>query len=99
MTDCFLSEDGASTCRKPMVNQRRHDSIPKEPRGNAQIKEKRIKGEAEALNIKPLRLLHQNRKNCGMKVQVEVAIDVIHGEAGPQKFIELRSDFLPQLLA
>src|SRR4051794_23972724 len=99
MADHFLSEHGTGTCRKPVVNQRVHNSIPKEARGNAHIEEERIKGEAEASNIKPLRLLHQNRKNCGMKVQVEVAIDMIHGEAGRQEFIELRSDFLPQLLA
>src|SRR5689334_16615623 len=58
-----------------------------------------IKGQPEAFDSKLFGILHQNRKDCRVQMQMQMAIDMIERELRSAKFFELRVNLGPQLLA
>src|SRR5438034_201803 len=58
-----------------------------------------VPGEAQPFYSESFGFLHQEGEDGGVEVEVQVAVDVIEGEAGGAKFLELGLDFAAQLFA
>jgi len=49
--------------------------------GQAQVQPKRIEGQAQALEAELARIGHQEAEHSWMQVQVQMAVDVVEGQA------------------
>src|SRR5687768_14478193 len=50
-------------------------------------------------DVPAARILHHDREHRGMKMKMEVAVDMVQRKTGCVEFLELRRDFPGQLLA
>src|ERR1039457_7232540 len=73
-------------------------AIGKVAGGQAQVQTKRIPGQTQVLDSQLAGVGHQDVKHGGMQMEVQMAIDVVEGQAGGAELLKLRVNLLPQLV-
>src|SRR5438105_15508838 len=81
------------------MNQRVAGAIEPMSGGQAQIQPEGIPRQAHSLNAEQPRIIHEQAKDGWMKVQMQVAVDVVQFQPSSAEFFELPMDFVAQLFA
>ena len=81
-----------------MKYQRMEQAIRELAFGQAHVQPERIESEAHAFDSELICVLHQNIKDGGMQMEVEVPINVIQSKARGFEFLELGLKFSSYLL-
>ena len=67
--------------------------------GNSRVQEKAVAGKADGVDFPSSGVFQQDPQDDGVKVEVEVAVDVIERKAGGVEFFELGGDFVAELFS
>ena len=82
-----------------MIDRGMQDPIKPMAGGQAEVEPEGVERKTEAFDPQFFRILHQNREDRGMKVEMQVPVDVVKRKAGGAKPLELRVNLGAELLA
>ncbi len=75
------------------------DAIKPASAGHAPAAGETIAGEPQVPDAKLVRVFHQDAEDRRVQMQVQMAVDVVEGQAGGAEPVKLRVNFRPQLFA
>src|SRR5262245_47114925 len=78
-------------------NQCMNGTVQEFARSQPQIQPEGVVGQPHMANLQLICILHQDREDHGMQMQMEVSIDVVQWQAEGAKLSELLMDFGTQL--
>ena len=91
---------GATRARREQMKNRRVERAISQMAGcQAQVQPKRIERQAQAFDPKLCRVLHQNVKHSRVKVQMQMAVNMVKRQPEGAELLELGVDFGAQLVA
>ena len=99
MTDAALLQRRTGAAGKPFENRRVGNAVTPVPARHPAAAGETVARESQALDAERRGVFHQNLKNRGMQMQVQMAVDMVKRQAGGAEFCKLRVNFRAQLFA
>ena len=97
--DGFLSQQRPRATGEADIDKRVQNAIREMAASKAEVQPKGVVCEAQAFDSKLRSIPHQNIKNGGMEMKVQMSVNVIQLQACRMKFLELSMNFGAELFA